>query len=269
MLKPSFTSFCISVDVDPGTAGENTQQRTKPKVSSHRVKIHRLKGKIKTESFSGSINNIFKNAGRYLDTNSLDFFANQLRIGKQRLKGRRHTKKAKLFAFALHYQSPSAYKFCRKMFALPCERSLRRWLEKVRVQPGFNNTSFEILQQKAKTMSERDTVCVLTLDEMSLKSGLYYDLQKDIIEGMEDFGSLGKSKNVATQALVFMVRGLACKWKQPVGYFLANAATPGSKQIVLLLECINRIEDAGFTVKVVNRKMFRKLGVNSDKPFIE
>ena len=267
----------------PGTAGENTHQRVKPKVSSQRVKIHRLKGKIKTlqaslekASKSRSINNIIKNAGRYLDTNTLDFFASQLIIGKHRLKGRRYTNKDKLFAFALHYQSPSAYKFCRKIFALPCERSLRRWLEKVRVQPGFNNTCFEILQRKAKTMSERDKVCVLTLDEMSLKSGLYYDLQKDIIEGMEDFGSLGKSKNVATQSLVFMVRGLACKWKQPVGYFLANAATPGSKQKVLLLECIKRIEDAGFTVKVVigdqgsnNRKMFGELGVNSDKPFIE
>ena len=272
-------------DVKPGpdTARENAGQRTKPKVSTHRVKIHRLKGKIKTltaslekASKSGSITNIIKNASRYLDTSTLDFFASQLRIGKQRLKGRRYTNKDKLFAFALHYQSPSAYRFCRKIFALPCERSLRRWLEKVRVQPGFNNTSFEILQRKAKTMSERDKVCVLTLDEMSLKSGLYYDLQKDIIEGMEDFGSLGKSKNLATQALVFMVRGLACKWKQPVGYFLANAATPGSKQKVLLLECIEKIEEAGFTVKVVigdqgsnNRKMFRMMGVSADKPFIE
>lgn len=189
-------------DVKPGpdTARENAGQRTKPKVSTHRVKIHRLKGKIKTltaslekASKSGSITNIIKNASRYLDTSTLDFFASQLRIGKQRLKGRRYTNKDKLFAFALHYQSPSAYRFCRKIFALPCERSLRRWLEKVRVQPGFNNTSFEILQRKAKTMSERDKVCVRTLDEMSLKSGLYYDLQKDIIEGMEDFALLPRS----------------------------------------------------------------------------
>ena len=112
VLYPSFTPFCISVDAMPvpGTAGENTHQRVKPKVSSQRVKIHRLKGKIKTlqaslekASKSGSINNIIKNAGRYLDTNTLDFFASQLRIGKHRLKGRRYTNKDKLFAFALHF----------------------------------------------------------------------------------------------------------------------------------------------------------------------
>ncbi len=118
MFDSIFLTSVEDVKPSPDTARENAGQRTKPKVSSHRVKIHRvkihrLKGKIKTltaslqkASKSGSINNIIKNASRYLDTSTLDFFASQLTIGKQRLKGRRYTNKDKLFAFA---QSPSAY----------------------------------------------------------------------------------------------------------------------------------------------------------------
>lgn len=56
---------------------------------------------------------------------------------------------------------------------------------------------------------------------MALKAGLKFQGNVDQIVGLEDFGiSLGRSRRVANQALVFMVRGLTTKWKQPIAYFL-------------------------------------------------
>jgi len=64
-------------------------------------------------------------------------------------------------------------------------------------------------------------VCALMIDEMSLKSGLHYDSGIDTIIGFEDYGAgLGRHSNVVTSALVFMVRGLASNWKQPLAYVL-------------------------------------------------
>ena len=50
------------------------------------------------------------------------------------------------------------------------------------------------------------TRCAVTFDEISLKSALAYNSQRDVIEGFENFGDLGQSKYMATHALVFMVQ---------------------------------------------------------------
>ena len=55
---------------------------------------------------------------------------------------------------------------------------------------------------------------------MSIKEGLLYNVGRDIIEGFEDFGHIGQTRYIAIHAIVFMIRGLASKWKQPIGYFL-------------------------------------------------
>ena len=83
------------------------------------------------------------------------------------------------------------------------------------------------------------------------------------------------TKNLANQALVFLVRGIASKWKQPLGYFLANGATAGDKQKVFLMDCLQKLKDVGLIVKGVicdqgsnNRKMYSLLGVTEDKPYV-
>ena len=250
-----------------------------------RVKIHRLRAKVK--ELETSLKKIHKNANtikqaidiakKYLNESSLRFFASQLRLSKFRTKGHRYTQDDKTLAFALYYNGPQAYKFLRKLkiCALPTVASLKSWLRKVEMTPGFNDVTFDILKKKVESMPQRDRVCVLTLDEMSLKSGLYYDVRNDVIEGLQDLGSLGRTKSLASMALVFMVRGLGSKWKQPLSYFLCDGATPGDKQCILLQECINKLQKVGLTVKVVlgdqgsnNRKMFSKLGITPDRPYM-
>ena len=44
----------------------------------------------------------------------------------------------------------------------------------------------------------------------------------DCVVGLEGFGDGQTSGQVAKSAIVLMVRGVVCKCKQPVAYYLAN-----------------------------------------------
>jgi hypothetical protein len=118
-------------------------------------------------------------------------------------------------------------------------------------------------------------MCAIVLDEMSLKESVTYNVEKDHIEGYEDFGSLGRTQYIANHAIVFMVRGLCEKWKQPVGYFLSSGPMSGKVMTQLLKECIDKVQSSNLTVKVVisdqgsnNRSMFEtELGASVGKPF--
>jgi len=61
-------------------------------------------------------------------------------------------------------------------------------------------------------------------DEVCLSSGLSYDSVTDQIDGFVDTGS-NKSQNIADHALVFMVRGIKKKFKQPISYSFCKGAT--------------------------------------------
>ena len=89
------------------------------------------------------------------------------------------------------------------------------------IEPGFVENVFVALGQKVHVFGDTDRFVSLVFDEMSIKDGLVYNEMKDQIDGFEDFGHLGRTKYIANHATVFMVQGLASKWKQPIGYFLS------------------------------------------------
>lgn len=49
--------------------------------------------------------------------------------------------------------------------------------------PGFNDIFFNSIKHKIKYFTDKAKECVLRADEMSLKSNLYYMLNKDEIIG--------------------------------------------------------------------------------------
>lgn len=55
-------------------------------------------------------------------------------------------------------------------------------------------------------------------------SGLNYDASVDRIDGFMNSG-LYKSLELADHALVFMIRGIKKKYKQPVSFFFCQGAT--------------------------------------------
>ena len=44
----------------------------------------------------------------------------------------------------------------------------------------------------------------------------------DFVEGLENFGDGAQRNYVANYATALMVRGIASKWKQPIGYSLTS-----------------------------------------------
>ena len=44
----------------------------------------------------------------------------------------------------------------------------------------------------------------------------------DEVEGLGEFGDVGKYNYFASQSVIFMLRDLVCKWKQSIGYLLTS-----------------------------------------------
>ena len=65
-------------------------------------------------------------------------------------------------------------------------------------------------------------IFTLLMNEISLKSHLFYDISNDSVVGLEDYGDGRRSGLVANSALVLIVRGILHKWKQPISYYLVN-----------------------------------------------
>ena len=127
---------------------------------------------------------------------------------------------------------------------------------------------------KVANFSAPSKVCAVVLDEMTIKEGVSYNPSRDEVEGYEDFGYLGRTAFIANHAIVFLVRGLHDKWKQPVGYFLSSGTMKGHTMATLLKDCISKVENCGLTVKVIisdqgsnNRNMFETvIGITEQEP---
>ncbi|KAK9719472.1 Transposase protein [Popillia japonica] len=76
------------------------------------------------------------------------------------------------------------------------------------------------LKRTVVNMMDKDKYCVLLFDEMSLDASLSYDSKVDQIVGWEDYGDGHKNIAFADHAIVFMLRGIKRKWKQPIAFAL-------------------------------------------------
>ena len=85
-------------------------------------------------------------------------------------------------------------------------------------------------------------------DEMSLKAEFVYNRENDVIVGYENFGSSGRTKLQADHALVFMARGIAFNWKQPLGYFLVAGSVKPAILQTLIRQCLSKLVSVGVSV---------------------
>ena len=65
----------------------------------------------------------------------------------------------------------------------------------------------------------------ISFDEMQVRQKLNYLPSEDTVQAVQDQGNFGRTSDRADHALVFMARGVTCRWKQPVGYFLSIGST--------------------------------------------
>lgn len=174
---------------------------------------------------------------------------------REQPRGRRYSAEMKKFAATLHYYSPHAYEYLRSMFPMPSTRSIREWLRVIGGWPGFTQEALVNLKLQHQHDSPRERLCSILLDGMSIKKACDLDAASGRLIGYVDLGH-GQAPDdaddvpLATDALVFMVVGLAAPWKLPFGYFL-NAGLSGEVLKNLLLEAIRCIQECGLTVVAV------------------
>jgi len=111
--------------------------------------------------------------------------------------------------------------------------------------------------------------CSITIDAMAIKKHLSYDAHGKKMIGYSDLG-MGPEDDVAKEALVFMVVGMAGRWKAPVAYYLIKDLS-AETQAQLLLHVLQALYDIGIKVHCLtmdghgtNTGMCKYLGASLD-----
>ena len=83
------------------------------------------------------------------------------------------------FCISVHMKSPSAYRYIRNCFknALPCERTFRKWCQKMDCTPGFSQGALKYLSVKSQEYQQNGEhlLCSLTFDEMAIREHIQFD----------------------------------------------------------------------------------------------
>ncbi len=183
-------------------------------------KVKNLRQELK-DAKSMKRKNMMKHLSEIFNQEQLAFFSMQLRNYGKKSKGRRYTPEEKSLALILYKHSPKNYKEMRKVFILPVKRTLGHFSAKLVFNAGIDSKLFAHITEKVKNLSELDTYCSLSWDEVSLKPHLDYNVYRDEIDGLVDMLGV-RRPDFATHALTFMVRGINTAYKQPIAFFFTN-----------------------------------------------
>ncbi|CAI6351142.1 unnamed protein product [Macrosiphum euphorbiae] len=242
-------------------------------ISNKRSTIAKLKKNLKNSRHLFKNKNIF-NSSSFPSTDSQTLVKMQIR---QNISRKPWTNLEKDFSLRLYYKSPSAYKFLRSTkINLPGLATIKRWVGASKFRPGFNSNLYQQIKMKVSSMTYEETFCTLIFDEMKIKRFLEYSKVLDTVEGFEDLGTFGRTSAMASQAMVFMIRGIYSSWKLPVSYFLSSTSMKATTLSEIILEQINQLMTCKLHVKAIvcdqgpnNRSALTKLGFTKDKPWIE
>lgn len=215
------------------------------KASFSTFKYRQLRHKRKLSCFTKE--EIFRDCTEKLQPHVRRFIRSQLESVGKAPHGRRFTVDDKVLAILLQKQSNRAYNTLRKLFCLPSPKTLRNLLKNMPLPPGINDTIFKGVESTLAGLEDHQKVCVILFDEISLQPHLSYNSYKHEFEGLEDCGNV-KTKHIANCAQVFMLTGLASKWKQPIAYTFSKGPTKSIALANMLERIIKRCQEASFKV---------------------
>ena len=164
---------------------------------------------------------------KFFSGSTLRFLTTQVTLSSRSPYGRRWSASDKAIALSIYHASPKALRILSQLFALPSEETIKKSMRGLNIYPGINEAMVNAFKSHVANLSSEERICTVAFDEMTVKPGLSYDSRRDVIEGLEDFGTSG-SGLVADHALVFEVRGLLSNWKQPFSYYLTSSTVKNS-----------------------------------------
>ncbi|KAF9823382.1 hypothetical protein SFRURICE_006595 [Spodoptera frugiperda] len=175
-----------------------------------------------------SADDLFKKLSCKMTTAAKIFTKMQYSQTRKKPSGRRFTLEEKVLSLSLYKKSPRSYPLLAKFFTLPSTKSLKRLLTKIEVEPGLNKCIFLKIKNTVKDLSPEDRLCSLIFDEMSISPQIHYNAAKDLLRGFTING-----EKIADHVLVFMVKGLRKKFKQPIAYYFTNALNKAQLKEIL------------------------------------
>ncbi|KAL5237012.1 hypothetical protein ACI65C_004422 [Semiaphis heraclei] len=106
-----------------------------------------------------------------------------------------------------------------------------------------DDTFLKVLGENVKRLKNKDKFCVILFDEVSLEAQLHYDHNVGSIMGFED-NSLERTQNFADHSLVFMIKGITKKYKQPMSYTFCQSSTNKhdlANQIRMVIQAVTSV----------------------------
>lgn len=138
-------------------------------------------------------------------------------------------------------------------YLFPSLRTLRRRLEDFKFEPGISKEMFEFLARKKPYFeNETDLECGLVFDEMAITSKKCYNSSTGSLIGNITFSN---EKGNATHALVFMLVGIASRWKHVVGYYFTGNSFNSKSLKDIIFQIIVKTEEIGFHVNFLTSDM--------------
>ncbi|CAG4958764.1 unnamed protein product [Colias eurytheme] len=211
--------------------------------------------------------------GLNISNSFITLLQSQLQNCPKKPKGRRYSLNQKIQALIIYKKSPACYRLLRRMFALPSQTVLNQLLNKIPLKPGINKHIFTSLEKMSQKQDSEDNLCILSFDEMSIRKHLFYNEKLDEIQGFQDHGNHGRSQDIASKALVFMLSGLRKKWKQPIAFYFSNILRADRMTVIIkeiITQCIAANMNVVCTVcdlSTINVKALKTLGATSTSPF--
>jgi len=105
----------------------------------------------------------------------------------------------------------------------------------------------KVLKTNIVKLSARQKLCAILFDEVSLDPNLTYDYNNGMITGFEDNG-IGRTQHFADHSLVFMIRGVVKKYKQPISYTFCKGTTSSRDLSNQIKNVIQAVHETGLHV---------------------
>lgn len=250
MGKKTKTDAISNETTETVTITRDSYISMKRKLRYARTQLRIVKNKLKINQ-KITRSPLFDHIMKTLNPDQIQFLQLLLKNNGRKGRGRRYSFSEKSLALVWYKHSPKSYNFVSMIFPLPTYSVLCTHSAKIVFEAGLNTNLLKFIKDTVADMPEKDRLCIISWDEISLKTHLEYLPTKQYIDGFLDLGN-DRTEQFANHALTFMVRGIVTPYKQPVSYFLTNADI-GAKELSELIELvIKAILDTGLFLKSIN-----------------
>ncbi|XP_052740311.1 uncharacterized protein LOC128198019 isoform X2 [Bicyclus anynana] len=220
--------------------------RTQIKLLKNEIKIlqnrcNRFKARLAGAEKIGR-NNFFRILTQNMTGAAKIFTGMQYKQTPKKPNGRRFTLKEKVLSLSIYKRSPKNYNLLSKFFTLPSPRTLKSLLTQLKLEEGLNKTVFLKIKETVKELSPEDRLVTLMFDEMAIMPHIEYNVSKDKLQGFAF-----NSKTFADHVLVFMVKGIKKKFKQPVAYYFTSCLNK-YKLEELIKKVIKYVQGTGLNI---------------------